>query len=92
MDVIAYVHNADLLLEEGDLLTVMAGSHYVLSLGDRVYIQHMIDEVAQIYQVKISFKSAEHMMLHEDEMQLKFQGKRELLQQYLDHKKLADVE
>ncbi|MDQ8935848.1 hypothetical protein [Acinetobacter rudis] len=92
MDVIAYVHNADLLVEDGDFVAVIAGSHYVLSVGDRVYIDQVIDELAQIYQVKISFHGAEHIMLHEDEMQVKFQGKRELLQQYLNHSHYIGVE
>ena len=83
MDVIAYVHNADLLLEEGDTVAVIAGSHYVLSIGDRIFIQQAIDEAAQIYQVKISFAGAEHLMLHDDEMQVKFKGHRDALQQYL---------
>ncbi|EPF73604.1 hypothetical protein [Acinetobacter rudis] len=92
MDVIAYVHNADLLVEEEGHVAVIAGSHYVLSVGDRVYIQQLIDESAQIYQVKISFLSAAHIMLHEDEMQVKFQGNRERLQHYLDHKNCIGVE
>ena len=83
MDVIAYIHNADLLLEEDETVAVIAGSHYVLSVGDRVYLQHVIDIDAQIYQVQISFAGAQHQMLHDDEMQVKFKGHRDALQQYL---------
>ena len=43
MDVVGYLHNADLLLEDEQGVVVMGGSHYVLSLGDKVYLQHMID-------------------------------------------------
>lgn len=65
MEVVAYLHNADLLLEDEQGVAVIGGSHYVLSLGDRVYLRQQIDAPAKIYQVQISFTSAEHCMLHE---------------------------
>ncbi len=37
MEVVAYLHNADLLLEDEQGVAVISGSHYVLSLGDQVF-------------------------------------------------------
>ena len=54
MEVVAYLHNADLLLEDEQGVAVIGGSHYVLSLGDRVYLRQQIDAPAKIYKVKIS--------------------------------------
>ncbi|MDM1756593.1 MULTISPECIES: hypothetical protein [unclassified Acinetobacter] len=83
MEVIAYLHNADLLLEDEQGVAVISGSHYVLSLGDQVHIRQVIDEPAKIYQVHISFASAAHAMLHEDEIFIKFEGCRNAFQDYL---------
>ncbi|OTG83034.1 hypothetical protein [Acinetobacter sp. ANC 4648] len=85
MNVVAYLHNADLLLEDEQGVAVIGGSHYVLSLGDKVVIQKMIDEQTQLYQVQISFACAEHAMLHVDEIQMKFEGCREQFKQYQLH-------
>ncbi len=84
MEVVAYMNNSDLLIEGERGVAVINGSHYVLSLGDRVYIEDMINEHAKIYQVKISFACAEHRMMHEDEILIRFEGTRESLQQYLE--------
>lgn len=83
MEVVAYMHNADLLLEDEQGIAVINGSHYVLSLGDRVVIQEIIDEQAKIYQVQISFACADHSMMHEDEILIRFEGTRDSLKQYL---------
>ncbi len=83
MEVIAYLHNADLLLEDEKGIAVICGSHYVLSIGDQVYLQELIDQQAKLYQVKISFASAEHIMMHDDEIQLKFEGDKHSLESYL---------
>ena len=83
MEVVAYLHNADLLLEDEQGVAVIGGSHYVLSLGDQVFFHEMIDTQAKIYQVKISFACAEHAMLHEDEVQIKFEGGHDAYQQYI---------
>ncbi|KAF1024383.1 hypothetical protein [Acinetobacter sp.] len=82
MEVVAYLHNADLLLEDDQGVAVISGSHYVLSLGDQVFFQELIDEQAKLYQVKISFACADHVMLHEDEVQMKFEGCRTEFQKY----------
>ncbi|AXQ22161.1 hypothetical protein BEN71_08790 [Acinetobacter wuhouensis] len=84
MEVVAYLHNADLLVEDEQGVAVISGSHYVLSLGDKVFFQEMIDEQAKLYLVKISFASADHMMLHEDEVQMKFEGCRTEFQKYVN--------
>lgn len=83
MEVVAYLHNRDLLLEDENGIAVIGGSHYVLSIGDRVFLSELIEPVAKLYQVKISFASAEHAMLHEDEIQLKFEGDQNQFQTYL---------
>ena len=83
MEVVAYLHNADLLLEDTHSVAVIGGSRYVLSVGDKVYIKDVIDKKAKLYEVTISFASADHAMLHEDEVQIKFEGKRDELNQYL---------
>ncbi|KKW80915.1 hypothetical protein AAV97_03480 [Acinetobacter sp. Ag2] len=82
MEVVAYLHNADLLLEDEQGVAVISGSHYVLSLGDQVFFRDLIDEQAKLYQVKISFACADHVMLHEDEVQMKFEGCRTEFQKY----------
>ena len=84
MEVVAYLHNADLLIEDEQGVAVISGSHYVLSLGDQVFIHEIIDEQAKLYQVKISFASVDHVMLHEDEVQMKFEGCRTQYQTYLN--------
>lgn len=84
MKVVGYLHNSDLLLEDEKNVMVIAGSHYVLTVGDRVEIDSVIDEQAKLYQVKISFASADHSMLHEDEIQVKFAGSHDALKKYLD--------
>ncbi|MGQ9373908.1 hypothetical protein ACUM6W_08765 [Acinetobacter tandoii] len=83
MEVVGYLNQADLLLQDKTNCMIISGSHYVLSLGDRVYIQHSIDTDLKLYAVKISFASAQHMMLHEDEIQIKFEGDELGLAEYL---------
>lgn len=83
MEVVAYLNRADLLLQDEMYCKIITGSHYVLSLGDKVYIQHSIDTDLKLYAVKISFIGAEHLMLHEDEVQIKFEGDQSALAEYL---------
>lgn len=83
MEVVGYLHNADLLLEDEQGVAIICGSSYVLSLGDKVYIQNAIDEQAKLFSVKISFASSAHKMMHEDEIQIKFEGCRATLEQYI---------
>ena len=82
MQVVAYLYHADLLLEDEQGVAVITGSHYVLSLGDKVIIQQLIDEQVGLYQVQISFACTEHAMLHQDQIQLKFEGCREQFKAY----------
>ena len=63
MEVVRYLHNSDLLLEDEQGVAIIGGSSYVLSLGDKVYIDQVIDEKAKLFLVKISFASAAHQML-----------------------------
>ena len=44
MEVVRYLHNSDLLLEDEQGAAIISGSSYVLSLGDKVYIEQVIDE------------------------------------------------
>ncbi|TCB34905.1 hypothetical protein E0H82_09540 [Acinetobacter sp. ANC 4910] len=83
MEVVGYLNHADLLLQDETHCMIIEGSHYVLSLGDRVYIQHLIDTDLKLYAVKISFIGAQHLMLHEDEVQVKFEGDKSALAEYL---------
>ncbi|AXY56441.1 hypothetical protein CDG60_07565 [Acinetobacter chinensis] len=83
MEVIGYLHNADLILEGEQGMAIIGGSSYVLSLGDKVMIRQCIDQDAHIYQVQISFAGAEHSMLHDDEILIKFEGCKDKLQQYI---------
>ncbi|MDY6468810.1 hypothetical protein SKM57_09490 [Acinetobacter faecalis] len=83
MEVVRYLHNSDLLLEDEQGVAIIGGSSYVLSLGDKVFIDQVIDEQAKLFLVKISFASAAHQMLHEDQIQMKFTGCRSTLEQYI---------
>lgn len=84
MEVVAYLHNADLLLEDDNGVAVISGSHYVLSLGDQVFFQEVIDERAKLYQVKISFALHLHETLNVQYTQMKFEGCRTEFQKYVD--------
>lgn len=84
MEVVGYLHNADLLLEDDQGVAIINGSHYVLSLGDRVFLKEMINQQANIYQVNISFACAEHKMMHDDEVLVRFIGSRDNLKDYMD--------
>lgn len=83
MKVVAYLHNADLLLEDEQGVAIIGGSRYVLSLGDQVVFQNVIDEQAKLFQVNITFSCAGHAMQHQDEIQIKFEGCRDQLKSYL---------
>ena len=85
MEVVGYLRNSDLLLEDEKGVAIIGGSSYVLSLGDKVYIEQAIDEQAKLFLVKISFASAEHQMLHEDQIQMKFEGCRTTLKHYIQN-------
>ncbi|OTG88315.1 hypothetical protein B9T31_02010 [Acinetobacter sp. ANC 4558] len=83
MEVVAYLNNSDLLLEDEHGVAVIGGSSYVLSVGDKVFIQNPINTDAKVYSVKISFAHVEHCMLHDDEIQIKFEGCHESLKSYV---------
>ena len=84
MDVVGYLNHADFLLEDEQGVAVIGGSHYILSLGDKVYIQNIVNQEKNLYRVHISFASAEHAALYEDEIQFKFEGCRASFQHYLE--------
>ncbi len=72
------------LLEDEQGVAVIGGSYYVFNLGDRVYLREQIDVPAKsIIKFKFHLPVREHCMLHEDEIQVKFEGSREQLQHYL---------
>lgn len=83
MKVIAYLHNADLLLEDEQSVAIISGSSYVLSLGDQVVFQNVIDAQAKLFEVSITFACTDHAMQHQDEIQIKFEGCRDQLKSYL---------
>ena len=85
MEVVAYLQHSDFLLEDEQGVAVIGGSHYVLSVGDQVVIkQKMQDE--NVYKVHIRFAYTRHQGLYEDEIELKFEGCRQDLIHYLQHK------
>lgn len=83
MDVIGYMHHADLLLEDEQGVAIIGGGHYVLSIGDRVFIKHQVEGASAGYIVDISFASTQHQGLFEDQCELRFSGNRAELTQYL---------
>ncbi|WOE32560.1 MULTISPECIES: hypothetical protein [unclassified Acinetobacter] len=83
MEVVGYLNQSDLLLEDEQGVAVIGGSSYVLSVGDKVYIEQPVNQDARVYAIKISFAHAAHSMLHEDQIQIKFSGCRDSLQQYM---------
>ncbi|MBC6675193.1 MULTISPECIES: hypothetical protein [Acinetobacter] len=83
MEVVGYLNHADLLLEDENGVAVIGGGHYVLSLGDHVYFKHALDHEPTRISVQISFASSTHQNLHDDEIQMKFEGCRESFKQYI---------
>ena len=83
MDVVGYMHHADLLLEDEQGVAVIGGGNYVLSIGDRVYLKRKLQDASERYAVDISFASSGHAGLFEDQCQMKFSGNRAELNQYL---------
>ena len=82
MDVVGYLNLADFLLENEHGVAVVGVGNYVLSLGDKVELKGT-NPATQLQRVQISFASAAHQNLYEDELCLKFAGSREKLQEYL---------
>lgn len=83
MNVVGYLYHSDLLLEGEDSMVIIGGSHYVLSLGDKVYLKHAIDQEKLLYCIEISFASHNHSSLFEDQCLVKFEGCRDALSQHL---------
>lgn len=83
MDVVGYMHHADLLLEDEQGVAIIGGGNYVLSIGDRVYLKRKLDDASERYAVDISFASSGHAGLFEDLWSVKFMGSRTELHQYL---------
>lgn len=83
MKVVGYLYHSDLLLEDETGVMIIGGSHYVLSLGDNVYLKHAIDQEKLLYSVDISFASNNHSSLFEDQCMVKFEGCRAELTQHL---------
>lgn len=83
MNVVGYLHHSDLLLEDENGVVIIGGGHYVLSLGDKVYLKNKIDPEKSLYSVDISFASNNHSNTCEDQWLVKFEGCRASLTQYL---------
>ena len=83
MDVIGYMHHADLLLEDEQGVAIIGGGNYVLSIGDRVVLRQKLNAKNERYLVDISFASNQHQTTCQDEWCLRFTGDRAELQQYL---------
>lgn len=83
MDVVGYLHHADLLLEDAQGVVIIGGGNYVLSIGDRVFLKHQVEGNPQCFKVEISFASNQYQGLYEDQCPLRFSGDRTELTQYL---------
>ncbi len=83
MDVIGYMHHADLLLEDEQGVAVISAGSYVLSIGDKVTFKRRVEGSSDRYAVEISFASNQYQGLYEDYCQVKFSGNRAELNQYL---------
>lgn len=83
MDVIGYMHHADLLLEDEQGVVIIGGVNYVLSIGDKVYFKRNIEQGTPHCTVDISFASNQHSGLFEDQCCVKFSGNRTELNQYI---------
>ncbi|MGE8684225.1 MAG: hypothetical protein ACN6OV_07035 [Acinetobacter sp.] len=83
MEVIGYMHNADLLLEDEQGVAIIGGGNYVLSIGDKVILRQKLESESQRYLVDISFASNQHQSICQDEWCVKFTGDQAELQQYL---------
>lgn len=84
MQVVRYLHHSDLLLEDEHSVVIIAGSRYVLSVGDKVFLKKVLEQEKKLYQVDISFASNNHSTMCEDECVVKFKGCRDSYQQYLN--------
>lgn len=49
MDVVGYMHHADLLLEDEQGVAIIGGGNYVLSIGDRVYLKRKLEDASERY-------------------------------------------
>ncbi len=85
MNVVGYLHHADLLLEDEQGMAIIGGGNYVLSLGDKVSLKRMLDPTKNLYLVDISFASNQHDSICEDTWVLKFEGCRDALSRYLSN-------
>ncbi|AWD68881.1 MULTISPECIES: hypothetical protein [Acinetobacter] len=83
MNVVGYLHHADLLLEDEQGMAIIGGGNYVLSVGDKVSLKRILDQNKKLYLVDISFASNNHNGTYEDQCVLKFEGCRDAFNQYL---------
>ncbi|EIM39871.1 hypothetical protein HADU_05210 [Acinetobacter sp. HA] len=44
MNVVGYLHHADLLLEDEQGMAIIGGGNYVLSVGDKVSLKRILDQ------------------------------------------------
>lgn len=83
MDVVGYMHHADILLEDEQGVAIIGGGNYVLSIGDRVYFKREEEHSPERCTVDISFAGSGHIHLLQDVWAVKFTGTRTQLHQYL---------
>lgn len=83
MEVVGYLNHADLLLEDEKGVVVIGGGHYVLSLGDQVYFKQAVAQHPKRFLVEIRFAHTTHENQYDDEIEMKFEGCRESLKQYM---------
>ena len=85
MNVVGYLHHADLLLEDEQGVAIIGGGNYVLSLGDKVSLKRVLDPAKNLYLVDISFAGNQYDCSCEDAWILKFEGCRDALNHYLSN-------
>lgn len=83
MQVVGYVSNKDLLLQDGDDVAIIGDTHYVLRLGDRVDLKQCVDAYQNRYEICIAFASNQFLSNHEDKVLVKFKGSSEQLKDFL---------
>jgi hypothetical protein len=82
MEVIGFLNQADFLVKDHDVIAVIGGGHYVLSLGDEVYLTQELEDGH--YQVELNFSCQPEGRRCIDQMTLKFKGNEGDFKRYLD--------
>ena len=83
MNVIGYINNRDIVLQDGTQMAVIANSHYVLAIGDRVCFKHEVEQHPSTSDIEIEFQSNQYCSKYDDQVIVKFQGSESEYQRFL---------